>query len=70
MNTGSTEDYRGRETILYNTKVNVSHYTLVKPKERTPPRGNPKVNYAFGMIMCVSGGSSIVTSMSSSSGCS
>lgn len=47
MNTGSTEDYQGRETILYNTKVNVSHYTFVKPKECTAFRGNPNVNYAL-----------------------
>lgn len=48
----NTENFRGCETILYNTtRIDPCHYNLSKSIECTPPRMNPNVNDGLWVIM-------------------
>ena len=51
LNRWSTEDFQGRETILYDaTMVDTCYHNLLKPIECTS-RVNPNVNYGLWVIM-------------------
>ena len=56
-----TEDFSGRESVLYDTPmVNTRHYTFVQFTQCTIPRVNPNVN---GGLHCISVASSTVTNV-------
>ena len=56
-----TEDFSGRESILYDTPMmHTRHYTFVQSTQCTIPRMNPNVN---GGLPCISVGSSTVTNV-------